>query len=792
MNFGRAGLLLRQWRRAFLGLGFGLLASVANRANANSLTNGLVTHLTFDGAYSDSSGSGVVATPVGAPTFAPGQIGQAVVLTTRKDGSEFDYVSLGYPDVLRFTNRVDFAISFWVNYTNQVDDPPFISNKDWGSSDNPGWGIFAQDNGNLRLNVTDGFDQKESNSSTPVIRDGHWHNVVASFVRGAAVSLYVDGQLALVDDLSGVTGSIDTSLQVNIGQDGTGQYDDLGFAQMIGLKFDDLGIWRRALSAGEVSIIYNNGLAGRSFDVDIGSPAPSIVSQPTDQTHFAGIGLQATVVATGAGDTYQWLHAGSIIPGATNATLVIGALQASDAGAYSVVVTNSVGSASSLPFNVNVLPSPASCNVTNALAAHYSFDATYDDSSGNGLTGKPFGAAFFETGQVGPLAVSISATGDDRTDYVSLGYPNALKFGNDVDFSVAFWTRYFPGNQFGDPVFISNKNWNSSSNPGWGIFMQDGGNFRVNVTGDAGGTVESTTKTPVIRDGQWHHVVVTFARLGNASIYVDGRLYSTDPLSGVTGSIDNHAAGYTVNLGQDGTGLYSGLGSALMYNVLVDDLGIWRRALTGLEIENVYLFGLNNQSFNVPPPAPPRIVRFIAKGASLNLGWTGGSAPFLLQKKYQLSDTNWIDLLTVDSRTVTVTLDGDGGFFRVVGPAPSDVTPFTLAMNGAAEIPNAVATAGVGSGALSYENGTLTYHLSYSGLSGPATGAFILGPATANQIGKIIAVLPVPSTDSAAGVLSGSVDLNTVQATAVLNGQAYVNIYTAANTGGEIRGQITP
>ena len=46
-----------------------------------------------------------------------------------------------------------------------------------------------------------------------------------------------------------------------------------------------------------------------------------------------------------------------------------------------------------------------------------------------------------------------------------------------------------------------------------------------------------------------------------------------------------------------------------------------------------------------------------------------------------------------------------------------------------------------------------------------------------------------------AGVLSGTIDLTTLtaaQVAAIKSGNAYVNIHTAANPGGEIRGQITP
>ena len=101
----------------------GLALATASQTEAQ-ITNGLAVHLAFENNYNDSSGNGINGTAVGSPVFVPGQIGEAVSVTTLKDGSEFDYVSLGYPDLLKFSSNVDFTVSFWCNYTNQIDDPP--------------------------------------------------------------------------------------------------------------------------------------------------------------------------------------------------------------------------------------------------------------------------------------------------------------------------------------------------------------------------------------------------------------------------------------------------------------------------------------------------------------------------------------------------------------------------------------------------------------------------------------------------------------------------------------------
>ena len=106
-----------------------LVAGWCRGGHARTLTNGLLCHLTFDNNYTDDSGNSINGTPSGTPAFVAGKIGSgAVSFTTLQDGSEIDYVSLGYPPQLQFDTSQNFSVSFWTSYTNQIDDPPFISN----------------------------------------------------------------------------------------------------------------------------------------------------------------------------------------------------------------------------------------------------------------------------------------------------------------------------------------------------------------------------------------------------------------------------------------------------------------------------------------------------------------------------------------------------------------------------------------------------------------------------------------------------------------------------------------
>lgn len=71
---------------------------------------------------------------------------------------------------------------------------------------------------------------------------------------------------------------------------------------------------------------------------------PTITAQPQAQAVLGGQSVTLTTVAAGSGSlTYQWQRDGTNLPGATNATLVVAAAQAGDAGGYTVEVRGAGG-----------------------------------------------------------------------------------------------------------------------------------------------------------------------------------------------------------------------------------------------------------------------------------------------------------------------------------------------------------------------------------------------------------------------------------------------------------------
>jgi uncharacterized protein (TIGR03118 family) len=188
-------------------------------------------------------------------------------------------------------------------------------------------------------------------------------------------------------------------------------------------------------------------------------------------------------------------------------------------------------------------------------------------------------------------------------------------------------------------------------------------------------------------------------------------------------------------------------------------------------------------------PASPSFISIADRELFADLNWAGGVGPFLLQKKADLSDSSWVDVLTTGNRSMPIVKDTSAGVFRVAAQTSKTVLPFTALLNGASEIP-AKNTDATGLGTFSLEGSNLTYNINFFNLSAPATGAHIHAPADATlstNVAVPFSVAPVTS-----GTISGTVGLAPDLVADIVGGLAYVNIHTTNNPGGEIRGQIVP
>lgn len=145
--------------------------------------------------------------------------------------------------------------------------------------------------------------------------------------------------------------------------------------------------------------------------------------------------------------------------------------------------------------------------------------------------------------------------------------------------------------------------------------------------------------------------------------------------------------------------------------------------------------------------------------------------------------SNWLGVLVIV------------GFIGVAssgGLALAAPISFTVPLSGAQQVPP-VTTSGSGTADLTYDPSTrvVTWSITYSGLSSPATMAHFHGPAGPGKNAPVQIWLtkkggPVSSP------ITGRATLTPQQAQQFMAGQWYINVHTTMHPDGEIRGQVMP
>jgi len=168
--------------------------------------------------------------------------------------------------------------------------------------------------------------------------------------------------------------------------------------------------------AGLYSVLITNLSGSTNSDAATLSTPPSlplILAQPQSQYVPAGLGVNANFSVAVIGTTpfsYQWRFTGTNIAGATQPFFTITNVQITDAGAYSVLITNSVGPSLSQDAILSVTSAPTS--TTNFIPFSSPVDFVYDDvrdilyivNGGNNVQRYQLGSAGFLT----PFTISGS------------------------------------------------------------------------------------------------------------------------------------------------------------------------------------------------------------------------------------------------------------------------------------------------------------------------------------------------------------------------------------------------
>ena len=587
---------------------------------------GMVSWWAAEGNAADSSGpnSGLLA---GNASYAQGKVGVA-----------FDFTNgAGYaltPDDPSLTLGANgFSIELWVQFASLGGSRVFVA-KDEGPGQTRKWMFYLND-GQLQFLVGTGATQTLLGSGpfNPVLYQ--WHHVAVT--RGGWVfRFYVDGALSSTCTNAVAIPTVNAPLTI-------GQAENFFF--MGGLE-DEIVIYNRALSAAEIQGIYNADSAGRCR-----SPAaPLVITQPQDQTVFAGGNVTLSLLAAGSAPlTYQWQRNGINIweatnPTATNATLVLTNAQPSESGSYSALVSNLLGFTASSTGLLTVL-SPGSClPAPLGMVSWWAAEGNSADSFGpnNGVLA---GGASYAPGKVGVAFDFTSGAG-----YALL--PDSPSLDLEArDFTIELWVQFASAD--GGQVVVA-KDEGPGQTRKWMFWLNNGGLQFLVGNGDTQTLLGSGVFDPVLN--RWYHVAVT--RHGSVfSIYVNGALNSADTFAAAIPAVNA-----PLTLGQ--------AENSYFLRGLEDEVTLYHRALDAIEIQAICSA---DSAGKCSSPGAPRLVtqpqsQAALAGANVTLSvLAAGSTPFGYQ--WLWNGTN-IFGATNSSLTLTNASPGQSGRYAVVVTNP--------------------------------------------------------------------------------------------------------------------------
>ncbi len=327
--------------------------------------SGVVSWWRGEGATADEVG-GNNGTLAGNAAFGVGEVGVAFVF----DGNSGNAVQVGDAANLQLQ---DLTVEAWVKrsstsvVTAYGTGIGFIFSFGVG-----GYGFALNNSGQLVL----GKVGASSVSAGVSISDTSFHHVAVT-KSGGTVVFYLDG-------VAYSAAAYDPGFYFNAPAAIGAQGNDLTSA-FFG-TIDEVSVYNRALSVGEVQAIYSAQLSGKC----VTPAAPSIVFQPQGQTVLVGRGVTFTVAARGSPPvTYQWQFNGTNLAGATGYSLTLTNVQFTNAGNYSVAITNSVGWASSSNATLRVKAVFAYGNNQQFTNSQYTFNGQVTIQLQNAFAGGP-------------------------------------------------------------------------------------------------------------------------------------------------------------------------------------------------------------------------------------------------------------------------------------------------------------------------------------------------------------------------------------------------------------------
>lgn len=205
---------------------------------------------------------------------------------------------------------------------------------------------------------------------------------------------------------------------------------------------------------------------------------------------------------------------------------------------------------------------------TNGLIAYYPFNGNANDATGNGSNGTVIGATA-TSDRFGNLNSAYNFNG--TSNYINLGKPTILNFLQSQNYSFILW---FKTSNISEQRLLSKRS-NYS-----GLEIVSSNDTILPFIGDKSNNfIWKYGSSDDITNDKWHFLCETInQQTKQITVYLDGKIQKTVDFSNVTGDITNTS---NVIIGAS-----SGLNS--FFNGRIDDIRIYNREITSLEIAELY------------------------------------------------------------------------------------------------------------------------------------------------------------------------------------------------------------
>jgi len=366
-----------------------------------------------------------------------------------------------------------------------------------------------------------------------------WVHVAIIYDGATGIQAYSQGELRGSKTLAAPLDTGFTDIEI-------GTY--LGLGLYFNGRIDEVGIWDRALSAGEIEQLYENGLAGHEY-------------------------IDPVFADAEGGDYHLKSERGRYWPEHDVWVLDEVSSPCIDAG-DARIQPSAEPAANGGRINMGAYGNTAYASMSEwALRGDFDYDGAVGLDDVGTFTDEWLEAVEYLQE---PSGSALEFDGVD--DYVEVANEGNFDFGSDTDFSVCAWIKTTA--TINRRRIVNKCESGHTPYTGFSCYMDPPGVVNFRLKDDADVSIATTNST--VNDGSWHFVTGVADRDGYIHIYLDGVLEDTNSLV-LVDSINNDIS-VAIGRSMDYNGQY--------FDGMIDEVGIYSRALDVNEIGQIYHCGV--------------------------------------------------------------------------------------------------------------------------------------------------------------------------------------------------------